>query len=71
MLAGYNKYTEEAKDKARELIDSFPEDFRRDLKLYTNYSNAYDFKEVRVEDGGTVTTVTDFGITCIKVSRLN
>lgn len=53
------------RDKANELISSFPDDFKGEMKLYTGYSNAYDFETVIVNEKKTNNINSDFGITCI------
>ncbi len=50
--------------KAVALIQSFPEKFRKDLKLDGGYSNAYDFSLVRIKEGETITLSRNFGTTC-------
>lgn len=52
-------------EKAEKLIDSFPGEFKRKIKLYTGYSNSLDFEVVRVDEGKTYNINTDFGITCL------
>lgn len=63
-----DKYTtieEEMRKKSAQLIESFPDDFKTKIKLYTGYSNAYDFTTIEIEEGKTKNVNTDFGITCI------
>lgn len=64
-LDGYYKYKEQSRDKANELFKSFPDDFTRKIKLYTGYSNAFDFETIYIEEGKSANQITDFGITCI------
>lgn len=64
-LDGYYKYKEQSSDKANEMFKSFPVDFTRKIKLYTGYSNAYDFETIYIEEGKSTNQITDFGITCI------
>lgn len=52
-------------DKIEKLFEKIPDDFKRKLKLYTGYSNAYDFSIIKIEEGKTTNHITDFGITCI------
>lgn len=52
-------------EKIEKLFEAFPADFKSKIKLYTGYSNAYDFSTIRIEDGKTENIITDFGITCI------
>jgi hypothetical protein len=61
----YYKYKEQCRDKANELFKSFPSDFKRKIKLYTGYSNAYNFETIQIEEGKSTNQITDFGITCI------
>jgi len=44
-LDSYYKYKKQSRDKANELFKLFPDDFIRKIKLYTGYSNAFDFKK--------------------------
>lgn len=64
-LDGYYKYKEQSREKANELFKTFPEDFTRKIKLYTGYSNAYDFETIHIYEGKSANKITDFGITCI------
>lgn len=64
-LDGYYKYSEQSRNKANELLKSFPNDFKWKINLYTGYSNAYDFSIIRIEEDKTENIITDFGITCI------
>jgi hypothetical protein len=64
-LDGYYKYKEQSRDKASELFKSFPNDFKRKIKLYTGYSNAYDFETIYIEEDKSANQISDFGITCI------
>jgi hypothetical protein len=64
-LDGYYKYQGESRDKANELFKSFPDDFTRKIKLYTGYSNAFDFGTIYIEENKSTNEITDFGITCI------
>ena len=64
-LDGYYKYKQQSRDKANELIKSFPDDFTGKIKLYTGYSNAYDFETIFIEEGKPANQITDYGITCI------
>jgi hypothetical protein len=52
-------------EKIEKLFEAFPADFKSKIKLYTGYSNAYDFSTIRIEEGKTENIITDFGITCI------
>jgi hypothetical protein len=61
----YYIYIEQSRDKANELIKSFPDDFLRKIKLYTGYSKAYDIEIIYIEEGKSTNQITDFGITCI------
>ena len=63
-----DKYTtieEEMRQKSEKLIEIFPDNFKSKLKLYTGYSNAFDFSIIQIEEGKTENVNTDFGITCI------
>ncbi len=64
-LNDYYKNKEKANDKANELINTFPDDFIKSIKLYTGYSNAYDFEVIKIERNKNKNQITDFGITCI------
>ena len=64
-LDGYYKHKEQSRDKANELFKSFPDAFTGKIKLYTGYSNAYDFGTIYLEEGKSANQITDFGITCI------
>ncbi len=61
----YSSIESTARDKANELINSFPDDFKGKIKLYTGYSNAYDFETIVVDETKTNNINSDFGITCI------
>ncbi len=50
--------------KAVALIESFPDKFKKDIKLTGGYSNAYDFSLVKIEEGKTQTFTRNFGTTC-------
>jgi hypothetical protein len=52
-------------EKIEKLFEAFPDDFKSKIKLYSGYSNAYDFSIIRIEEDKTENIVTDFGITCI------
>lgn len=52
-------------NKIEKLLEAFPNEFKSKIKLYTGYSNAYDFSKITIEEGKTENVVTDFGITCI------
>lgn len=65
ILDNYYKYQGQSRDKANELVKLFPEEFTREIKLYTGYSNAFDFETVQIEENKSVNIITDFGITCI------
>ncbi|PMB13396.1 hypothetical protein CEN47_28750, partial [Fischerella thermalis CCMEE 5319] len=64
-LDGYYKYKEQSREKANELIKLFPDDFKWKIKLYTGYSNAFDFETIHIDEGKSANQITDFGITCI------
>lgn len=61
----YSSIESTIRDKANELINSFPDDFKGKIKLYTGYSNAYDFETIVVDETKTNNINSDFGITCI------
>ncbi len=61
----YSAIEKEMREKAENLIDTFPEEFKTKIKFFTGYSNAYDFSIIRIEEGKTKNENTDFGITCI------
>ena len=68
LLNKMDKYTsieKEMRDKANNLIDMFSKEFIEKIKLYTGYSNAYDFTTIWIEEDNTGNNNTDFGITCI------
>jgi len=52
--------------KAIALIESFPEKFRKEIKLEGGYSKAYDFSLVKIEEGNTKSFTRNFGTTCQK-----
>lgn len=52
-------------EKIEKLFETFPNDFKIKIKLYTGYSNANDFSIIQIEENKTENIVTDFGITCI------
>ena len=64
-LDNYYKYQEQSRNKANELIKSLPEEFTRKIKLYTGYSNAFDFEVIQIDENKSYNIITDFGITCI------
>lgn len=64
-LAKTEAISKERTDKIEKLFEKIPDDFKRKLKLYTGYSNAYDFSIIKIEEGKTTNQITDFGITCI------
>ena len=64
-LQEYEKLKKKARSLANDLINSFPNEFTNKIKLFTGYSYAYDFDVIRIEEGKTVSKVTDHGITCI------
>jgi hypothetical protein len=68
MMSNISKTERIAKErdgKIKKLFELFPDDYKNNLGLYTEYSKALDFTSVRIEEGETKTVVTDFGITCI------
>lgn len=64
-LGNYYMYKEQSRDKANELFKLFPDDFIGKIKLFTGYSNAYDFETIFIEENKSTNKITDFGITCI------
>jgi hypothetical protein len=64
-LDSFNRYSKLRREKANELINSFPDDFKRKIKLYTGYSYAYDFDVIYVEENKVNNHISDFGVTCI------
>jgi hypothetical protein len=52
-------------EKIVKLIEVFPIEFTSKIKLYTGYSNAFDFSRIQIEEDKTENIITDFGITCI------
>lgn len=64
-LAKTEAISKQRTEKIEKLFELFPDDFKRKIKLYTGYSNAYDFSTIRIEEGKTENIITDFGITCI------
>jgi hypothetical protein len=53
------------REKAEKLIETFPDEFKVKIKLYTAYSSALDFSIIRIEENATENQISDFGITCI------
>ena len=64
-IAKTDAISKQRTEKIEKLFEAFPADFTRKIKLYTGYSNAYDFSTIRIEEGKTENIITDFGITCI------
>jgi hypothetical protein len=64
-LAKTDAISKERTEKIEKLFETFPDDFKSKIKLFTSYSNAYDFSTIRIEEGKTENNITDFGITCI------
>ncbi len=64
-IAKTDAISQQRTDKIEKLFEAFPEDFKSELKLYTGYSNAYDFSTIQIEEDKTENIITDFGITCI------
>ncbi len=61
----YISIKREMNKKAEKLIESFPENFKSRIKLYSAYGKAFNFSYIQIEEGKTENQVTDFGITCI------
>ena len=61
----YSAIQTSLRDKSNELLNSFPDDFKRKIRLYTGYSNAFDFETILIEEKKTSNINSDFGITCI------
>ncbi|MEI9920358.1 MAG: hypothetical protein WDO14_16420 [Bacteroidota bacterium] len=53
------------RDKANDLINSFPSKFRSALPLYTGYSYSNDFEVVIIEEEENKVMTSDFGTTCL------
>jgi hypothetical protein len=53
------------RERAAKIIDKLPVDVKRKIGIYTGYSDALDFANVRIEEGKPEVVITDFGITCI------
>ncbi len=51
--------------KSEKLIDLLPKEFKSKIKLYSGYSNAFDFSGIYIEEGETKNNNSDFGITCL------
>jgi hypothetical protein len=64
-IAKTDAISKQRTEKIEKLFEAFPDDFKIKIKLYTGYSNAYDFSTIRIEENKTENIVTDFGITCI------
>jgi formiminotetrahydrofolate cyclodeaminase len=61
----YTKIQEDMRERAAKIIDKLPVDVKRKIGIYTGYSDALDFANVRIEEGKPEVVITDFGITCI------
>ncbi len=64
-IAKTDAISKQRTEKIEKLFETFPDDFKSKIKLYTGYSNAYDFSMIRIEEGKVENIITDFGITCI------
>lgn len=64
-IAKTKAISKERNEKIQQLFSLFPDDFKIKIKLYSGYSNAYDFSTIQIEEGKTENIITDFGITCI------
>jgi hypothetical protein len=64
-MAKTDAISKQSTEKIEKLFEAFPVDFTGKIKLYTGYSNAYDFSTIRIEEGKIENIVTDFGNTCI------
>jgi len=64
-IAKTDAISKQITEKIENLFEMFPDDFKSKIKFYTGYSNAYDFSNIRIEEGETENIITDFGITCI------
>jgi hypothetical protein len=64
-IAKTDAISKQRTEKIEKLFETLPDDFKSKIKLYTGYSNAYDFSTIRIEEDKTENIITDFGITCI------
>ena len=53
------------RERAAKIIGKLSDDVKRKIGIYTGYSDALDFANVRIEEGKPEVIITDFGITCI------
>jgi len=61
----YSTIELEKREHAERLINSFPLEFRGKIGIYTGYSNALNFRLVKILENKTENINMDFGITCI------
>jgi hypothetical protein len=61
----YTKIETDMRERAAKIIEKIPDDVKRKIDIYTGYSNALYFSNVRIEEGKPEVIITDFGITCI------
>jgi hypothetical protein len=55
----------EVRDKSAKLIESFPENFKSKIKLYSSYGNSYDFSSIAIIENKNIDEISDFGLTCL------
>jgi hypothetical protein len=61
----YTKIQEDMRERAAQIIDKLPVDVKRKIGIFTGYSDALYFDNIRIEEGKPEVIITDFGITCI------
>ena len=61
----YTKIETDMRERAAKIIEKIPDDVKRKIDIYSGYSNALYFSNVRIEEGNPEVIITDFGITCI------
>jgi hypothetical protein len=61
----YTKIETDMRKRAAKIIEELPDDAKRKIGIYTGYSNALYFSNIRIEEGKPEVNITDFGITCI------
>jgi hypothetical protein len=61
----YTKIEKDMRERASTIIGKLPDDVKRKVGIYTGYSDALEFANIRIEEGKPEVIITDFGITCI------
>ncbi|HAH56170.1 MAG TPA: hypothetical protein DCM02_13040 [Flavobacterium sp.] len=64
-IAKYSKLDNQVRDKSAKLIESFPEDFKSKIKMYSSYGNSYDFSSIAIIENKNIDEISDFGLTCL------